>query len=157
MALEITTVGAKVKYCAEASANTRPTTGYTELKDVNTAPEIPFEYEALPCSNISDTVSRYTKGRQEPPGSVTFTLNHTDAQLDGTSVGGWSKMKAVYDALTGGKAIWIEYAFPGSAKSFFYRIEPCALGSNGIEQNQVDTLPAVAIVSDVAGWAAAST
>lgn len=152
MALEITTVGASVKYKIEATAGgARPTSGYTALTDVNSAPEIPFEYEALPCSNISDTVSKYTRGRKEPPGSVTFTLNHTEAAITG-----WNAMVTAFGS-GAGKRIWIEYAFAGATNSFFFLVEPCALGSNGIEQNTVDTLPAVAIVADVEGWAAKST
>jgi hypothetical protein len=78
MALEISTVGATVKYAVEATAGTRPTTGYTEIPDVSEAPEFDMSVETLDASNITDTVTRYILGRQDPGGDKTFTLNHTE-------------------------------------------------------------------------------
>lgn len=150
MALEIITVGAKVKWKAEA---TRPTSGYTELGDVNEAPEIGMSTEAIDVSNISDTITRYKAGRQDPGGEITFTLNHTEAAITA-----WNGMVTAYNNKGGTPTpIWIEYYYPEATNSYFYAIQPKPLGNSGISQNENDTIPASAIVLDVGGWAAAST
>ena len=138
--LEISTVGASVKYAFEATSGTRPTSGYTELPDVNEAPEFDLAPETIDASNITDLITRYIPGRQDPGGDVAFTLNHTDATNR-----------------TAGKRLWFEYVFPGAADSFYFAGQPVALGSSGISQNSLSTIPAHVIVSAVEGWAAAST
>lgn len=151
--LEILTVGAKVKYCWETTAGTRPTTGYTELPDVNEAPAISLSTEAIDVSNISDKIIRYKAGRQDPGGDVNFVLNHTEQVITA-----WEALVTAVGTNAGtGKRLWFEYVYPGATKSFFYAAEPQSLGNVGIAQNANDTIEAHAIVNDVAGWAAAST
>ena len=153
MALEITTVGASVKYAVESTAGTRPTTGYTEIPDISSAPEISLDVDALDASNITDLITRYTAGRQDPGGNKEFTCNHTEAFITA-----WETMKTASDtARSSGKATWIEYVYPNATKSFFFSIIPLALGNGGIEQNSVDTIPAPFIVNGVHGWASKST
>lgn len=151
--LEILTVGASVKTCWETTAGTRPTTGYTVLPDVNEAPAVSLSPETIDVSNISDLITRYKGGRQDPGGDVTFTLNHTEQVITA-----WEALVTAVTTNAGtGKRLWFEYAFPGATKSFFFAAEPKTLGSTGIAQNALDTIEAHAIVNDVAGWAAAST
>lgn len=151
--LEISTVGASVKYAFEATSGTRPTSGYTVLPDVNEAPEFDLTPETIDASNITDLITRYIPGRQDPGGDVAFTLNHTDAVIDA-----WDTL-VTNDATnrTAGKRLWFEYVFPGAADSFYFAGQPVALGSSGISQNSLSTIPAHVIVSAVEGWAAAST
>ena len=151
MGLAITTVGAKVYYAPEATAGTRPTTAnsYVELVGVNEAPEISLDVEALDCSDISDLIERTVDGRQSNPGNITFTLNHRDEVITA-----WEALVTAYGtASSSGKAIWIEYWFPNAAKSFYFTIIPKALGNNGIQANQNNTIPAPAVCSKVEGWA----
>ena len=81
MALEITTVGAQVKYAIETTAGTRPTSGYTVLPNVSSAPEMSMDVDALDASDITDEITRYAKGRQDPGSDAEFTLNHTEAVI----------------------------------------------------------------------------
>lgn len=153
MPLEISSVGAKVKYAVETTAGTRPTTGYTVIPNISEAPEISMEQEALDCSDISDKVTRYMPGRADPGGNVSFTANHTDAFITA-----WEALiSAAETAKESGLAVWFEYAYPGAKKSFYYSGMPQPLGNSGIAQNEVDTIPAVVTVADVEGWATAST
>lgn len=153
MALEITTVGASVKWKCETTAGTMPTSSFTVLPNVNTAPEISLDVDALDASDITDLITRYVPGRQDPGGAKSFTLNHTEAAITA-----WEALcTAAATAWSSGKQTVIEYAFPGATKSFFFAIYPMKLGSAGIEQNSVDTIPASFIVTDVYGWKAKST
>lgn len=153
MALEITTVGATVKYCVETTAGTRPTTGYTEIPDVNEAPDFPMDVEVLDASNTSDTITRYIAGRQDPGGDKEFTLNHTEAVITA-----WDTLvTAASAAYATGKQTWFEYVYPESTKSFFFTAIPLVLGNGGIAQNEVDTIPAHVICTGIGGWEAKST
>lgn len=151
--LEISSVGASVKYAIETTAGTRPTSGYTVIPNISEAPEISMEQEALDCSDISDKVTRYMPGRADPGGNVSFTANHADDFIDA-----WADfVEAAQTAHKEGKATWIEYCYPDAAKSFFYSCIPHPLGNSGIAQNEVDTIPATVTVTNVEGWATAST
>lgn len=151
--LEISTVGAQVKYAFESTAGTRPTSGYTVLADVNQAPEQDMSIETIDASNITDLVTRYIPGRQDPGGDQSFTLNHTDAV-----VAAWNTLAetAATNYLTG-KRLWFEYAFPGAAKSYYWAGLPQQLGTGGISQNSLSTIPAHVVLVDWAGWDDAST
>jgi hypothetical protein len=153
MALEITSVGAKVKYAFETTSGTRPTTGYTVLPDVNSAPAQDMSPETIDVSNITDKVTRYVEGRQDPGGDMDFTLNHTEAVIEQ-----WNKLAEEAETnYASGKQLWFEYWFPGATKSYYWAGKPLALGTSGIEQNELDTIPAHVVLSDWAGWQTAST
>lgn len=147
---EIITVGAQIKWKAGA---TRPTADYTVLSDVNEAPPIEMSTEAIDVSNISDRITRYKAGRQDPGGAQTITLNHTDAVI-----AEWDAMITAYENNGGTPTpIWLEYFYPEAINSYFFAIQPKPLGNNGIAQNENDTIPAPCVILDVGGWAAKST
>lgn len=148
MALEISTVGAKVVTAWEASAGTRPTTGFVELPDVNEAPEFDLSLEVIDASNITDKITRYIPGRQDPGGDAAFTLNHTDAVITA-----WKSL--VTTAETNyplGKRLWFAYVFPDASDAFFWAGRPVDLGSSGISQNVLSTIPAHCAVNELHGW-----
>ena len=148
MALEIKTVGAKVAYCIETTAGTRPTTGYTELKDVNEAPEFDMSLETIDASNITDTVTRYVPGRQDPGGDAAFTMNHTNAMITQ-----WKALVTTANtAYAQGKECWFAYVFPDASDAFYWKGRPSDLGSSGISQNSLSTIPAHCVVTGVEGW-----
>jgi hypothetical protein len=154
MALEISSVGASVKYCVETTAGTRPAAGYTAIPDITTAPEIAMSTDSLDASNLSDTSKRYIPGQQDPGSDKTFTANHTEAFITA-----WEALITAYEtALAAGKVIWFEYVFPSPAtKSFFWSGAPQALGTDAVDMNSIHTISPVVILSDIAGWAAKST
>lgn len=153
MALEITSVGAKVLWAFESVAGTRPSTGYAELPDVNEAPEQSMSPETIDVSNITDKVSRYVEGRQDPGSDMEFTLNHTDAVILL-----WNGLVSSAETqLANGKRLWFEYQFPNASNSYYWAGKPVALGTSGIAQNELDTIPAHVVLSDWAGWKAKSS
>ena len=150
--VEITTVGAKVKYCVETTAGTRPTSGYTELIGVASAPALDMTVETIDVSDLSDTVTQYVPGRQDPGGDLQFSLNHSDE-----AIVAWNAMKSAADTgLVDKKRLWIEYAFPGATYSYFFCCRPLKLGNGGMEQNAADTIPAHVVPNGEFDWLAAS-
>lgn len=151
--LEITSLGATVRYAFETTAGTRPTSGYAVLPDVNTAPEQDLSIATIDVSNIRDYVTRYAPGRQDPGGDQSFTLNHTDAVITA-----WTTLVATAEAkLAEGKRLWFEYRFPTATYAYYWAGIPQQLGTSGISQNELDTIPAHAVLTDWAGWQPAST
>lgn len=151
--IEITTVGAKVLYCV-GTGTTRPTTGYTELVGVSSAPAIEMTPETIDVSDLSDTITQYVPGRQDPGGDASFTLIHSDAAIEA-----WETMvSAAATGLASGNLTWFEYRYPISgSKSYYFSGRPLTLGNGGLEQNAADTIPAHVIPNGSFTWAAQST
>lgn len=154
MALEITTVGAKVYYAwSAANSSTKPTTGWTELPDVNEAPEFDLSLETIDASNITDKITRYVPGRQDPGGDAAFTLNHTNAVIDA-----WNALVTTAETnYAEGKQLWWAYVYPNADDAFYWVGQPLKLGSSGISQNALSTIPAHCAVNAVLTWDAAPT
>lgn len=151
--VEITTVGAKVKYCVETNPGVRPTTGYTELIGVASAPGLDMTVSTIDVSDLSDYITQYVPGRQDPGGDLQFTLNHSDEAIEA-----WKEMKDDADAgIAEKKRMWIEYAFVNADYSFFYCARPQKLGNGGMEQNAADTIPAHVVPNGDCDWYNAST
>lgn len=153
MALEILTVGAAVKYCVETTAGERPTSGYTVIPNIVTAPELSLTPDTIDVSDLSDYFTRYALGRQDTGGDVSFTANHTDDFIEK-----WKTFVEQAEAAhKEGKSVWIEYAYPGANNSFFWSGMPAALGNGGMQGNSASTIPAHIVSAEIVGWAARST
>ena len=146
--VEISSVGARVRVAFETTAGIRPTFGYCDIPDVNEAPAQDLSVETIDASNISDYVTRYIDGRQDPGGDQSFTLNHTERSIDF-----WNELvNQAETKLANNYRLWFEYWFPGAKKSYFWAGKPKALGTSGIAQNELDTIPAHVVLSDWEGW-----
>ena len=153
MALEISSVEASVKYAVESTSGTRPTSGYTTIPNITTAPEIAMSTDTLDASDLSDKVKRYIPGQQDPGGEKTFTANHTEAFITA-----WEALvTAAETAIADGKQCWFEYVFPNATNSFFWAGMPQDLGTDAVDMNSVHTITATAVLSDIGGWATKST
>lgn len=153
--VEITTVGAIVRYAFEAEGATgvRPTTGYTDIIGVASAPGLDMTVETIDVSDLTDYITQYVPGRQDPGGDLQFSLNHSDEAIDC-----WKTMVSTAETMLAAKRkMWIEYAFPGATYSFFYCCRPVKLGNGGLEQNAADTIPAHVVPNGDCDWYPAST
>lgn len=154
--VEITTVGAKVFWAAETTAGTLPTasTAFTELVGVSSAPAIEMTPETIDVSDLSDTITQYVPGRQDPGGDASFTLIHSEAAIDA-----WEALVSASEtALADGLRIWFEYRYPvAGVKSYYFSGRPLPLGNGGLEQNAADTIPAHVIPNGSFVWAAQPT
>ena len=136
MAIDLSTAGILVKWAVEATAGTRPTTGYAELVGVKSIPESGGAPNALQTTVLKETVQHtYIPGLADPGGSYALTVNDNDAFR--TS---WNSMYTAYTtAKAAGKALWIEYYEPGitGKASWFYSAIPSPLGFGGAEVDSV--------------------
>lgn len=155
MAIELSTAGILVKWAVEATAGTRPTTGYAELVGVKSISEFNPEPNNIDVTPLAEEEwHRYIPGLKDVGGAQQLTVNDYDDFR--TS---WDAMMTAYEAAKAdGKALWIEYYVPGitSKPSFFYSAVPQDLGFNGAEVDSAYENVAYLMPNKVAGWAAAS-
>lgn len=148
-AVEISSIGCKVLYCVESVAGTRPTSGYTFIPCITSAPSFDNIPEQIDCSDLGDDITQYLPGRQDPGGDAAFTANITTDFLTA-----WETLcTAAATAKAAGKRVWFEYQTPNFAKSFFWAGDPVALGHGGLEQNAVQTVQAHVTPNGGQEWA----
>lgn len=152
MALEFNTIGVKLGYAVEASAGTRPTSGYTNIPDIKTIPGIELSPSKLEVTNLVDKYRRYVNGVMDAGDDVAVTANLT-ASLKSI----WTSLvSAAETAWTSGKSTWFEISIPGF-DSFFFAGIPSEMGFNEMSVDAVAEASLHIIPNAIAGWAAAST
>ena len=152
MALEMNTIGVKIKYCVETSAGTRPTTGYTNIPDVKSIPEIHLTPSTLEVTNLVDKFKRYIPGVQDPGTDFAMTGNMTSSLKTLWA----SLISAATSAWASGKSTWFEVAIP-NFESFYFAGVPVDLGLSSQAVDAVEEANMHIIPNQIAGWAAAST
>jgi len=152
MALELSTIGVKFKYAVEATAGTRPTSGYTEITNIISLGEMNAQPDQLDCTDLSDSWRRYVAGVKDTGGDFQVGANLTVAFKTA-----WEALvTAAETAKASNKATWFEIVFPGNLTSFYFSGEPVDLGTPSIEVNQVLQATAHIVPNTIAGWSASS-
>lgn len=152
MALEFNTIGVKLKYAVEASAGTRPTSGYTTIPDIKSTPAIDINPNKLQVTNLVDPYHRYIDGVKDVGDSFDFTANLTaDLKTKWNSC-----VSAANTAWASGKATWFEISIP-NFDSFYFAGKPSELGLNEMGVDAVIESTLHIVPNQIAGWATAST
>lgn len=156
MAIELSTAGIKVSWAVEATAGTRPSTGYIQIKGVKSIDEFNPEPNNIDVTPLEEEEwHRYVAGLKDVGGAKQLTVNDYDDFR--TS---WDQLMTAYNAVKStGKAVWIQYNVPGitSKPSFFYRAIPQELGFNGAEVDSAYENVAYLVPNKVHGWDTAGT
>lgn len=133
MANAISTNGIKLKYIAETTHGTKPTSGYTVIPGVVSIPGITQAPEMLDCTELSETKQKQViPGLMGAPEAIGVVFNNIDANETA-----WTTLVSAYNtAATSNLDIWFEIAVPNH-KSYYFTGIPSALSFNGAESNQV--------------------
>lgn len=152
MALEFSTIGVKLGYAVEATAGTRPTSGYTNVPDLKNIPSMELTPSKLEVSNLVDEYKRYIPGQKDAGDDIAITANMT-ASLKTV----WASLvTAAESAWTSGKSTWFEISIPGF-DSFYFAGLPTEMGFNEMGVDAVAEASLHIIPNQIAGWATAST
>jgi hypothetical protein len=152
MALEFNTIGVKIGYAVEATAGTRPTSGYTNIPDIKSIPGVELTPSKLEVTNLIDKYKRYITGVLDAGDDVALTANLT-ASLKSV----WASLvSAAEDAWESGKATWFEISIP-NFDSFYIAGIPTEMGFNEMGVDAVAEASLHIIPNQIAGWATAST
>lgn len=139
----LTTLGVKVGYAVESAVNTKPSS-LTTLTRINSIGEISIDSEAIDVSALEDYITRYKAGRANASETIDVVVNVTDETTTA-----WAGVISAYEALTGGKACWLEIVVPGLTKAFWIRFQPPKkLPVPSMDQNANLTMTISLVVND---------
>lgn len=156
MALEIASAGAKIKYCVETTAGTRPITGYTNIPGIKTIGALDAEPATYDVTDLSDTeFKRYIPGLKDIGGDVPLTANLTQTFLDTWSTLCTAASTAASE--TTPKSTWFEVEIPKLTKSFFFQGVPTPLGLSEIATDSALETTAHVTPNEIVGWETKST
>lgn len=133
-AIAMSTAGVTVNYAVEATAGTRPTTGYIKIPSIKSVPEMNPSPETLETTDLSQTEFKtYVEGLKDLGGALAFLANFT-VELEEA----WTTLVSAYKtAKTSGKAVWFEIKHPGLEKSVYFTGQPSAMGLPAMAVNSV--------------------
>lgn len=154
MALEIASAGAKIQWAVEATAGTRPTTGYTNIENVKTIGALDAEPATYDVTDLSDLeFKRYIPGLKDIGGDVPLTFNLTQALVTA-----WAALVTAADAAAAdGKSTWFEVVIPKLNESFYFKGVPSPLGLSEIATDSALEQTAHITPNEIVGWATKST
>lgn len=138
MAIAITSIGVKVSYAFEATAGTRPTSGYALIPQVKEIPEMNPQPEALDTTsfdNLEYTTS--VPGLKDIGGDLAFTANFTQSLYDLWEDGSTGVMKLWDTAKAAGKAMYLCIDIPGLNESCYISVIPSNIGLPATSVNSV--------------------
>lgn len=132
MGIALNTAGVTFGYAVEATAGTRPTTGYLLIPDVKEIPEMNPEPETLESTTLAETEYKtYIEGLKDLGGALSFLANYT-TELEAA----WAALMEAYEG-AGGKAVWFEVKHPKLEKSVFFTGQPSAMGLPAMSVNNI--------------------
>ena len=149
MAIDLSTAGIQVAYCAESTAGTKPTTGWTKLTGIKSIPDFNPEPSSLETTTLDATEYRtYIPGLKDVGGAVAYTANMTEQfQTE------WTALMTAYEtASKDNKAMWFVHVVPGLTKAFFFKGEPSPLGFSAVETDAVFEVDAYVAPTQIEGW-----
>lgn len=134
MSIRLSTAGVKVGYAVEATAGTKPTTGYTEIPEIKEIPEMNPEPSTLDTTTLKETEYKTSiPGLKDLGGSLSFLCNLTE---DFKST--WEAMVTAYEtAKVSDKATWFVIEHPSLTQAIMFTGEPSALGLPGMSVDAV--------------------
>lgn len=137
MAIPIKTIGVKVSYAFEATAGTRPTTGYKVFPMIKEIPEM------NPTPDMLDTTSmdnlEFTTGVQglKSLDVLTFTAGFSQDLYDMYNAASTGLMAQWSTSKADGKAMYLCIDIPNLEESCYLSVEPSNLGLPAMSTNSI--------------------
>lgn len=121
-------------YAFESTSGTRPTSGYTNLPNPKSIPDMNPEPNALDITSLNDTEwKRYMEGLKDMGGSLGLTFGMSEAFFDL-----WETICDTDDAnKANGLRTWFVFYVPGLTNSFFLPVDPSRIGMPSAEVDSV--------------------
>ena len=134
MAINLSTAGIKLKYAVEATAGTRPTSGYKEISGAKSTPSLNPSPDALETTTLDELEYKtYVDGLKDLGGALEFTFNLTE-----DLVTKWDALMTAYEAgKVDGKKTWFAIVVPGLTDAFYFPGNPSAMGLPETSVNSV--------------------
>lgn len=134
VAIDLSTAGIRVGYAYESTSGTRPTSGYTNLPNPKSIPDMNPTPNAFDITSLNDTEwKRYMEGLKDMGGALglTFGMSQEFFTL-------WENICDTDDTNKAtGKRTWLVFYVPGLADSFFMPVDPARIGMPAAEVDSV--------------------
>ena len=133
-AIYLSTIGVHLKYAVEATAGTRPTTGYTDIPGVKSIPSLNPTPDNLETTTLNETEYKtYIPGLKDLGGALSFTFNLSQALKDA-----WDALvTADTAARAASKSTWFVVEVPGLTEGLFFPGQPSGMGLPELGVNEV--------------------
>lgn len=127
MSERFSTAGMWLGWCAETTAGTRPTSGYTVIPEVKSMPSFNPAPETIESTTLLETEYKtYVKGLKDLGGALEYGANLTD-----DLVTAWEAVMTAFNTATAaGKKLWFVVVHPKLAKAVYYTGDPSSIGLN---------------------------
>ena len=134
VAIDLSTAGIRVGYAFESTSGTRPTSGYTNLPNPKSIPDMNPVPNALDITSLNDTEwKRYMEGLKDMGGALGITFGMSQAFYDL-----WETICDTDDTNKAtGKRTWLVFYVPGLSDSFFIPVDPARIGMPAAEVDAV--------------------
>ena len=134
MAIYLSTAGIGLYYAVEATAGTKPTTGYTRLKGIKSIPSFNPSPESLETTTLDETEFKtYIDGLKDLGGALEFTFNLSEELMET-----WDDLMTAYEgAKVTNKATWFCIVVPGLTKALYFTGNPSEMGLPEASTNSV--------------------
>ena len=125
MAINLSTIGVQLHYCAETTAGERPTTGYTRIYGIKSTPSLNPAPETLETTDLNQTEYKtYIDGLKDLGGALEFTFNLTQELVTM-----WEKLMEDYESgKATEKATWFLIDIPGLTNGLYFTGNPSSMG-----------------------------
>ena len=146
--------GLVLKFAAEATAGTRPATGFAQVARLRSMPDMNEAPNGIEVTELDELVAKqYIAGLSDPGGAKAFHANLTDDFMTN-----WETLRTAYEtAAAAGKEVWFEITHPKLTKSFFFSGEPAPLGFSAADVDNALEIDAYITPHQIVGWATKST
>lgn len=125
MGIALSTIGIKVSYAVEATAGTRPTTGYTHIPDLKSIPSFNPSPNTADATTFDNTeYTSYVQLLKDLGGALEISANFTQELYNK-----WEAMVAAYETgIKTSKRTWLCFDIPGFDKAAYVPIQPAHMG-----------------------------
>lgn len=125
MSERFSTAGMWLGYAAEATAGTRPTSGYTKIPEIKSIPSFNPSPETIESTTLDETEYKtYVKGLKDLGGALEFKANMTDDLATA-----WSTLLTAFDtAVAAGKKVWFVIVHPKLTNATYFTGDPSGIG-----------------------------
>lgn len=134
MAIYLSTAGIGLYYAVEATAGTKPTTGYTRITGIKSIPSFNPSPESLETTTLDETEYKtYIDGLKDLGGALEFTFNLSEELMEK-----WDELMTAYEgAKATSKATWFCIVVPGLTKALYFTGNPSEMGLPEASTNSV--------------------
>lgn len=132
--IQLSTAGVRVYFAAETQADTRPDTGWAEITEIKSIPELNPEPDNIETTVLAETEWKtYIPGLKDPGGALSFTANLTEQSMTE-----WENVVEAYEtAAAANLRVWYVIVIPGLTKSLYFTGQPSPMGMPAMEVSSV--------------------